>query len=174
MLSGLVMVFRSGNNYADYSIGPGDCFGEECFGDAVSVKTYRAANDVQYCEVDRETFVKSDLFAAFRVRMDSDSKSKRGSSVPMSPSSVYTNTDMDRERASEAGTGIASVFFAAPLVNMCNIGPFASPSAAGGNHADMYDAGVGPQSDLERTPSTKKEAESAIPWCFFPQFLSWT
>ena len=173
MLSGLVMVFRSGNNYADYSIGPGDCIGEESFGDAVSVKTYRAANDVHYCEVDREMFVKSDLFAAFRVRMDSDSKFKQRfvASPSSATSSAFGPDEEGRERPqSEAGTGIASVFFIGPLGSMCNIGPFASQPVDGGSHTDMYDVGA----DHERTPRTKKQPDGAIPWCFIPQFLMWT
>ena len=82
ILSGLVMVFRSGNNYADYSVGPGDLFGDEVFSNTKSMKTFRAANEITYVEVDSHFFMKSELMSSFRVQM------ARGGDGELSPGGV--------------------------------------------------------------------------------------
>jgi hypothetical protein len=66
------MVFRSGDEYADYSVGPGDIFGDEVFTTQISKKTYKTMFEVYYCIVSKEAFMKLDIFSPFRGMIGSE------------------------------------------------------------------------------------------------------
>ena len=194
VLSGLVMVFRSGNNYADYSIGPGDLFGDEAFTGGKSSKTFRAANDIYYCEVEKDFFTKNGLFVTFRELMsqggggglagiDANKDGTRRRRITEERDSVTaTNSSRNTERGfspdsrdqmSDDGSSSSSVFFGT-VSNFCN---FNAPLAANGASTvaptgrDAFRSAT----PLERTPRT--HATNAQPgidnvWCFIPDFFS--
>ena len=173
ILTGLVMVFRSGQNYADFSLGPGDSFGDEILnGDGISAKTFRAANDVHYCEVDKDTFLNSELFATFRERMESRSGKQR-TRVGQESSSTATESS-SRTLSPDDGssdTGTNSVFFG-PVGNICTSAPLVGGRATNNIRADMYEADRG-RGGLEKTPRTVNNAEGgASKWCFL-DILNW-
>jgi hypothetical protein len=165
------MVFRSGLNYADYSVGPGDCFSEEAFGEGentLSARTYRAANDVTYCEVEPDTFVNNELFVLFRERMSRE-REKRTRRMGLDRGST-TASDSSRnlgDGAADQASDIGSVFFGPVGSIICPSGP--SPHRAPYRHPDMYD---GRSQKLERTPQSAEPTSSApLQWCYFPEFF---
>ena len=120
ILHGLVMIFKGKNEYADYSLGPGDYFGDEAYAkNKKSTKTYQAMNDVSFCQVNKETFAKSELFASFRKTMGFE-QSINMKQRAMSRSSTETTTSSTGEdnlsRGANGGTepdeeGTCSTFF---------------------------------------------------------------
>lgn len=192
VISGLVMVFRSGNNYADYSIGPGDLFGDETFTGGKSSKTFRATNDVHYCEVEKDMFMKHELFASFRdlmkmtpgsgvlgIEPNKDSTRRRRfteerESVTATDSSQNTDRGFSpdpRDAMSDAGS---TIFFGS-VTNFCN---FNSPSAAPppmrtstGRDASGIMRSPTPMEKTPRTHSTSSKTGDNV-WCFLPDFFS--
>lgn len=171
----------------DYSIGPGDLFGDECFTGVKSSKTFRAANDVDYCEVEKEMFVKSELFASFREQMNGTIPSirnmNRKQSLSTDPESV-TATDSSRntdrggfspDGMSEPdgidGSTTSSVFFG-QISNICTFG-VTTPKSAGLTKERGYGSPI--PIPLELTPKTKKSQTDSA-WCIIPEIftLNWT
>ena len=175
ILTGLVMVFRSGQNYADFSLGPGDSFGDEILnGDGISTKTFRAANDVHYCEVDKDTFMNSELFATFRERMESRSGKQRtrtGQESSSTATESSSRTLPPDDGSSDTGTN--SVFFG-PVGSICTSAPLVGGRGAPNNatRADLYDVDRG-RGGLERTPRTVNSSDGASKWCFL-DILNWS
>ena len=173
ILTGLVMVFRSGQNYADFSLGPGDSFGDELLNsDGISLKTFRAANDVHYCEVDKDMFMNSELFTTFRERMESRSGKQRTRAGQESSSTATESSS--RTLPPDDGssdTGTSSVFFG-PVGNICTSAPLVGGRVPNNTHADIYELGRG-HGGLEKTPRTMNSSDGANKWCFL-DILNWS
>jgi hypothetical protein len=192
LLSGLVMVFRSGNNYADYSIGPGDLFGDEAFTGGKSSKTFRAANDIHYCEVEKDFFVKNGLFVSFRELMKVTpgggvagvESSKEGprrrrvteerDSVTATNSSRNTERGFSPDRMSDEGKSENTIFFGT-VGAFCNFNSPLSPVPPAATVATGRDAfgdmrSPTPVEKTPRTHSTSSKGGDSV-WCFIPDFF---
>ena len=170
VLTGLVMVFRSGLNYADYSVGPGDCFGTEAFGegeDTLSTKAYRAANDVHYCEVATDTFINSELFTLFRERLSRERERLRRSGLDRD-STTASDSSRNLGGALDQANDVGSVFFGPVGGFICTNGLATQPPPH--RHADIYQAR---SPALERTPQSVEPSSGGAPfqWCYFPEFF---